>query len=302
MFLLGSQLLSPLFNTSLMHSDTALVFFGTPHLSVIVLDALHAAGIVPTLIITAPDKPVGRGMQLTPPPVKRWADEHGIPTLQPQKIDADAIAAINDHVADYSNTLFVVVAYGKILPKTLLDIPNHGTLNVHPSLLPKWRGPSPVRTGILNNDDALGVTVMLLDEEMDHGPILAQELCTPEHWPMSGTDLEHTLFSIGGTLLAETIPPHLAGTIAPQEQDHEAATYSKLFKKEDGEINLNDDGYTNMLKFCAYDSWPGVYFFADDGTRVKIAAAHLENENHFVIDEVIPEGKQRMPYTQFVRA
>lgn len=282
-----------------MSQEPTIAFFGTPQLAVTVLDELADHGIVPSLIITSPDKPAGRKLKVTSPAVKLWADEHDVPALQPEKVDQDFIDELNQQDWD----LFVVFAYGKMLPTEMLDIPEHGTINLHPSLLPKLRGPSPIRSAILEDEKTTGVTVMQIDDEMDHGSIIAQATVTPEPWPPNATELENALMHVGGQLLAETIPQWLNSEITPEEQDHDEATYCQLFKKEDGEINLNDDPYQNLLKVRAFEGWPGTYFFTeknDKKLRVKIIDAHLENDE-LILDTVVPEGKSEMSYEEFLK-
>lgn len=276
------------------------IFFGTPHLATIVLDALEERGLLPALIVTAPDKPAGRGMRMQVSPAKQWAQQRSIPTLEPTTFDTGTLAALEDVGAD----VFVVVAYGKILPQSVLNIPPKGILNVHPSLLPKFRGPSPVRSAILADERVVGVSVMKIDEKMDHGPLLVQEVYEPEQWPPNAQELDTYLFERGGALLADILPAYVADTVALQEQDHDAATYCKLFKKEDGLLNLEEDPYTNLLKIHAYAGWPGTYFFHKKNgqdIRISVLSAHIENGT-LVLDEVIPEGKQRMSYNAFMNS
>lgn len=273
------------------------VFFGTPELAVIVLDKLKEANLLPTLIVTAPDKPAGRGMKLTPSPVKVWAQENKVETIEPETFDEK----VRERLKAEDSDVFVVVAYGKILSEEVLNIPSKGVLNVHPSLLPKLRGPSPVRTAILQDEKITGVTVMLIDEKMDHGPILIQETYEPSEWPPDAKELDNYLFERGGLLLAEAIPQYIQGELEPQEQEHDQATFSKMFKKEDGLLDLSGDPYQNLLKIHAYAGWPGTYFFAEDGARVNVLSAHLE-EGGLVLDEVIPEGKNKMPYQDFLKS
>jgi methionyl-tRNA formyltransferase len=183
------------------HAST--VFFGTPELSVWVLEELKEASIVPSLIVTAPDTPKGRNLILSPTPVKEWALRHDIPVIE--------VASLKDRTAvpELANSewdLFIVAAYNIILPQWLLDLPKKGTLNVHPSLLPKLRGPSPVRSAILlDQKDAVGVSIMQIDEKIDHGPIVAQATVELEEWPIRGHILDELLFREGGRLLAEAI-------------------------------------------------------------------------------------------------
>ncbi|OGG45672.1 methionyl-tRNA formyltransferase [Candidatus Kaiserbacteria bacterium RIFCSPHIGHO2_01_FULL_50_13] len=277
------------------------VFFGTGNIAVGVLEELSAAHLVPALITTAPDKPAGRGKKLTPPPVKAWANMHSISAIQPEKLDSQYLKNLRALKAD----VFVVADYGKILPKELLKIPKHGTLNMHPSLLPRLRGPSPIRTAILNDDKNIGVTIMLMDEKMDHGPIVAQRpIPPPQDWPPHGRELDELLAHGGGKLLAEILPTWLRGDIVPQPQNHDLATYSEKIKKEDGLVNLAYEPRKNLLKVRAYDGSPGAYaFFEKNGKklRVRITDAHLDENGSFTIDRVIPEGKKEMSYEEFLR-
>lgn len=265
-----------------------IVFFGTPSIVIHALDALKAAGIVPTLVVTQPDRPAGRGNTITPPPVKTWAEKEGIDVLQPEAITDEFI----DELSNTTWDLFIVAAYGMILPEKLLQVPTQGTLNIHPSLLPKLRGPSPVRSAILNDEkNAVGVSIMKLDKEMDHGPILAQGSVELEEWPTRGDILEQLLMHEGGTLLAELITTREYSDASLYiEQDHRAATYCKKLKKEMGEIHLGGDGYKNWLTYNALYGWPGVYYFDGDGKRIKITEAIYE-DGVFTPTKIIPEGK-----------
>ena len=276
------------------------VFFGTPPFVTHVLDALFDAGLTPTLTVTASEKPQGRGLLPKPSAVKVWAQEHGVPVWEPEKIDEEFIKQIKMESWD----VFIVAGYGKILPQELLDIPKHGTLNVHPSLLPKFRGPSPIESQILLDTKEIGVSVILLDQETDHGPILAQASFTPEPWPIKRRVLEELLWKKGGEILAETIPSYIEGKTLPTPQNHNDATFTPKLSKEDGLVDLSGDAYKNYLKFCAYEGWPGTYFFTlRNGIkiRVKIAAAEFAN-GEFRVLRVIPEGKKEMDYTDFLRA
>lgn len=287
-----------------MNNPIRFVFFGTPDIAVTSLNALRDAGLTPACIVTAPDTKQGRGMVLTPSPVAVWADAHGIPVLKPSKLsNHDIVLELQKSHAD----LFVVVAYGKIIPQTLLDIPKKGTLNMHPSLLPKHRGPSPIESQILLETDVhnVGVSVMLLDEKMDHGPVLAQESVAdglPE-WPITASKLRSILGHRGAQLLAQTTPSYVAGIVSPTAQDDTDATYCALIKKEDAELNFSDDAYTNYLKILAYDVWPRAYFFTEKNgkkLRVVVTKARFEN-NELIIERVIPEGKKEIPYEVFLK-
>lgn len=265
------------------------------------LDALEQNGLWPAVVVTRPDAPVGRKKVLTPPPVKEWAQERGIDVLQPTKIDDAFITELGNTQWD----VFVVVAYGKILPTALLDIPRRGTLNMHPSLLPHLRGPHPIRGAILQDERETGVTVMQLDAQMDHGPIVAQARVELDEWPMSAPLLEGILAKEGGELLAEALPLWVSGEIDAREQEHESATYCTKTEKHDAEITLADDAYQNLLKIRAYAGWPGAYTFFERGgkrIRVEIIDAHVNESGELVLDIVKPEGKNEMPYADFARS
>jgi methionyl-tRNA formyltransferase len=278
-----------------------IAFFGTPSFVKGMLDTLTERGFPPTLIITQPDAPQGRGLVVTPSPVKEWALAHEIDVATPENLKPENIP---DELLNSEWDLFIVASYGSIIPKVLLDKPKHGTINYHPSLLPKLRGASPYRSAILlDQRDAVGISIIELDEEMDHGPILAQARITLDEWPVGALLLEGLLAEQGAELLAETIPSLLDGTIVPEEQNHAEATVTKKIKKEDGLLNLSDDGYQNYLKYCALEGWPGTFFFAKRGgkeIRVKIVEAEYK-DGTFTPTRVIPEGKSEMAYEDFMR-
>lgn len=275
-----------------------IAFFGTPDIATGFLDALVAAGMPPALVVSAPDKPAGRGLSLTPPPVAQWAQAQGIPLVQPEKLDD----AFTEQLRAEQWDVFIVVAYGHILPQALIDLPAHQTLNVHFSLLPHWRGASPVESAILAGDKETGCAIQVMRAKLDTGPLIAVET-TPIGANETAPELRARLGDIGARLLIETLPRYLAGNLTATEQDDAQMTYAKKMKKEDGDIT-NDDDATRWRKYRAYTGWPGTYFFAERGgktVRVKIAAAHDES-GRFVIDRVIPEGKREMPYADFLRA
>ncbi len=199
--------------------------------------------------------------------------------------------------------MFVVASYGKILPKALLDIPRRGVVNMHPSLLPRLRGPSPIRSAILNDEKEVGVSVMLLDEKMDHGPLIAQKKVEMPYWPMHGLELDDLLAREGGELLADYLPLWIDGDGRSAQQNHDLATYCSMFKKEDGLIDMQDDAHYNLLKIRALEGWPGTFtFFERNGKqlRVKIIDAHVENGN-LILDRIIPDGKRIMSFQEFSR-
>lgn len=281
------------------------IFFGTSELSVGVLTELEKAGFIPSAVICAEDKPVGRKMIITPPIAKVWAQERHIPVFQPKILREEKDPGITQKIVDLAPNcdLYIVASYGKIIPQAILDIPAHGTLNVHPSLLPRLRGPSPIQSAILSEEET-GVSIMLLDAEMDHGPILAQEKTVVPQWPPYSEELELLLATQGGALLARIAPQWIAGTLTPVAQDHTLATFCKKIEKSDGEVNLaSDDPYLIFRKVRAFSGWPGVYFFTNyngKNIRVLITQANFE-DGTLVITHVKPEGKKEMSYADFQR-
>lgn len=205
--------------------------------------------------------------------------------------------------------VFVVASFGKILPKAFLDIPRRGTINMHPSLLPRLRGPSPIRSAILNDERDTGVSIMLLNEKMDQGPIIAQKKVAMPEWPMRGREMDQLLASEGGKLLATTLPLWVAGEIEAQEQNHDVATYCQIFVKEDGLLDLTADPQINLRKIRAFEGWPSTHAFyerpgragAGKRIRVQILDAEIIN-NRLQIMRVKPEGKGEMDYDAFLRS
>lgn len=273
-------------------------FFGTGPLAISALEVLVSEGHKPSLIVTKPDAPVGRHQILTAPDTKIFAQDHNIPVYQPSTLKGDTYGPL--HESDYD--FFVVASYGKILPKNILSIPSKGVLNIHPSLLPHYRGPTPIESALLHGDDELFVSVMLLDEEMDHGPILTS---SPFASILGNEDrtaeyFEHTAGKIGAELLTE----YLDGKeLAPKAQNHPLATFTRKFTKEDGRIVDIRDTQTLARIWRATTPWPGAYFeHVHNGNiiRVKIKSILFEN-NSYKIDRVVPEGKKEMSYADFLR-
>ena len=291
------------------------IFFGTPDVASETLQILKNNGYLPSLIVTAPDKPQGRQLILTPPPVKTWAIENNIPYIQPEnnlqenvwsvlktlgRSDGDGqrkFSIENFRGDENAPDIFLVVAYGKILPAELINLPQLGSINIHYSLLPKYRGASPVESAILNGEIETGITIQQMEFKMDSGPILAQkkiEIYPDEKAPQ----LRKRLIKIGGDLLVKILPDLINKKIKSKNQNHIEATYCKKIKKEDGLIDLNDDPIKNYNKYRAYASWPRTYFFKD-GKRIIITDAKLENNpfdkaqgKQFKILKIIPEGKK----------
>ena len=281
------------------------VFFGSSRFSVIVLDELEKLGYVPSLIVTTPDKPKGRGLILQPTPVKEWGLKRKISVLDPIKLDSEFIAKLQIVNCKF----FLVASYGKIIPSVVFNIPQYKTLNIHPSLLPKYRGASPLQSAMLNDDKRAGVTIMRINEKMDEGPIIAQKEVAVSEWP-TYEEFEELIAKAGARLLAEIIPDWIGGRIKEQSQDNGMATYTKKIVKEDALLDLNADARINFLKVQAFHEWPTAYFMAEgrglrvEGRtkkiRVKVTKASFK-DGQFVIEKVIPEGSKEMGYEDFVR-
>ena len=276
-------------------SNINFVFFGTSEFAVKTLDILIKNGYIPSLVITAPDKPKGRKMIMTPPPAKVFSQKHNFKIIQPERL-----GDIGEKLFAVHPDLFIVASYGKVIPKYILDLPKFGTLNVHPSLLPKFRGPSPIQSFILSGEEKTGVTIMLMDEQVDHGAILSQQqyqgnaLILPK--------MEEFLAELGGEMLVEVIPKWINGEIKFQEQNHDLATFTKKIAKEDGLIDLEKDTpETIYRKFIAFQPWPGIYYFVkkdDKDTRVIITDMELK-DGKLEIKKVKPEGKNDMSFYLF---
>jgi methionyl-tRNA formyltransferase len=290
------------------NNNLKIIFIGTPEFGAIVLENLVKNNYQPILVVTNPDKPVGRKQTITPPPVKLVAKKNNIPIIQPTLIRNSKFEIQNS-----SPDLIIVAAYGQIISKEILDIPKYGCLNIHPSLLPKYRGASPIQTAILNGEQKNGVTIMLMDEKMDHGPILAaQELeitdfapgakiCT---WCKKTTyqELHNKSAELGAKLLMETIPNWINGKIKPKPQDETKATYTKILKKEDGKIDWDKPAEEIERQIRAFNPWPGSFTFCkknDKNIKVKILEADV-SDNKLIIKKVQPEGKKPMDYKEFL--
>lgn len=291
---------------------TRVVFFGTPIFGRIVLEELLARKFKIVAVVTQPDSPVGRSQKLAPSPVKTLAKEKKISVLAPEgKKELTALVA---KLKALKPDLFAVGAYGRMIPNEILEVSPHGTLNVHPSLLPKYRGPSPIQTAILRGEPQTGVSIILLDEQMDHGPLLASRAT-----PITPTDttplLKEKLGHLGGELLAETIPAYLAGQITPQPQDDSIATYTKLLTREDGKIDWGGKNDEILRALRAYHPWPGIWTTlgelaeelkkelrnpAHANLRVKILSAHTEEEV-LSLDLVQVEGKNPLTFLEFAK-
>ncbi len=270
---------------------TPFVFFGTPYVASDTLEILFAHGLVPSVIVTSPDRPSGRGMKMQSSPVKLWADAHGILVLQPEGLDT----AFDFRLSTFNCILALVVAYGKIIPESLINSFPLGVLNIHYSLLPKYRGASPVESALLHGDTETGVTIQEMVYTLDAGDIVAMEKTRIE--PTERTpQLRARLITLGAELLANILPDYVIGKITPVPQDHAQASKCGKMKKEDGDLTNETSDVVKWNKYRAYAEWPRTYFFKDD-KRIIISEAKFE-EGKFVIVKVIPEGKKEIDYIQ----
>jgi len=234
--------------------DLKIIFIGTPEFGAIILEKLAKSSYRPFLVITAPNKPIGRHQALTPPPVKTIAQNYKIEILQPEKIE-NCIPEIKK----LNPELILAASYGKIIPGSILKIPKHGCLNVHPSLLPKYRGASPIQTAILKGEKETGVSIILMDEKMDRGPILAKRELKIPNRKITYRQLHDELAGIGADLLIETIPGWVEGKIKAVLQNEPEATYTKILKKEDGKIDWSKPAEEIERQIRAFSVWPGTY-------------------------------------------
>ena len=240
-----------------------LVFMGTPEFSAKILEGIFNDGYDVIGVITEPDKPTGRDMKVASTPVKRFATEKGIKVYQPEKK-----IGVTEAVKELNPDICVVAAYGKIITKETLEIPKYGCINFHVSLLPELRGPSPIQYSILLGLPKTGVTIMIMDEGMDTGPILTQ-IEIPIEKSDTSTSIQEKLLDKGLPLLLQTIPEYIDGSIKPQNQEDDKATYCKMIEKEDGHIDFNRNAEEEERKIRAFDVWPGVFTFWN-GKRIKI--------------------------------
>lgn len=270
-------------------SENNFIFWGTPEVAKETLEILKSNGYLPILIITSPDKPQGRKMLLTPPPVKTFAIENNIPYLQPEKLNEDFF----NEISKFEFSLSVVVAYGKIIPERFINLPKIYSINIHYSLLPKYRGASPVESAILNGDETTGVSIQKMNFKMDTGPIITEKEISIE--PTEKTkDLKKKLIKMGSELLIQTLSDIFEGRVIFKEQDETQASYCVKIKKEDGLLDPHKSEKDKYNKFKAYHVWPRTYFF-EKGKRVIITEATLEN-NKFVIKKIIKEGGKEKDY------
>ena len=241
---------------------------GTPVFAVPVLEALVSAGHEVVAVYSSPDRPSGRGRRTSPTPVKAAAEEMGIPVCQPPSLKAPSVQAELEGLAP---DVIVVAAYGLFLPGEVLDLPRYSCLNIHPSLLPKLRGPSPVSTAIVDGETTTGVTIMVMDEGVDTGPILAQRR-TPIAESETAEALTARLFEMGACLLVEVLPDWSEGRIQSSPQDESQATITRLLSREDGRIDWSEGADRIARRVRGYTPWPGCHTYWD-GRMLKVIEA-----------------------------
>ena len=294
---------------------------GSPEFAVPTLSALARAYEI-IGVVTQPDRPAGRGRKLTPPPVKDLADELDIPVIQPNRLSDEAAMQT---LKGWHPDLIVVTAFGQILRPEVLEMPQFGCINVHASLLPRWRGAAPIQAAILHGDPQTGVTIMMMDEGLDTGPILSQEEHNLSGMETAGS-LSPILAKLGAQLLLTTLPEYLSGGLQPAPQEGESS-YARMLKKSDGELEFTQRAIDLERKIRAYHPWPGTYTIWN-GQRIKILRARvaqsqvpsdqgrlkpgehtiiddhpavITGERILVFDELQPAGKKPMPGELFLR-
>jgi len=263
--------------------DLKVIFMGTPDFAVPALEFLIKNTNV-LLVVTQPDKQVGRDKKLVFSPVKSKAIEHNIDVFQPEKIrnDFEIISEINPDI-------IITCAYGQIIPKEILDVPKLGCINIHASLLPKYRGAAPIQHAILNGDEITGITLMYMDEKMDTGDIIAQSTC--EILPSDNIETLHEKLSIlGVNLLKEEMPKIINKTNKREKQNENDATYAKMIKREDELLNFNKDGKKIINKIRAFNPWPVSYFVLNN-LEIKVYSARFEEKSVKKPGEVIVTKK-----------
>ncbi|HTZ89140.1 MAG TPA: methionyl-tRNA formyltransferase [Alloacidobacterium sp.] len=301
-----------------------LVFCGTPSFAVPALKAVLRAGHEMPLVVTQPDRPSGRGMALVAPPVKEKALAAGLPVVQPEKIKKNA--EFRAQLENIAPDAIIVVAYGRIIPKWMLDLPRFGNLNVHASLLPKYRGAAPIQWAVANGEPETGVTIMQLDEGLDTGEILAQRVMAiaPDQ---TSADIFPLLSEMGAALLVETLEGLAAGSITPVKQDDALATYAPILTRDDGRMDFTQPSMTIYNRWRGFQPWPGAWTTLggkklsthrlmplDAGSLASSpgepGTVLIEQERLFVccgagtwleLVEVQLEGKKRMPAADFLR-
>ena len=253
------------------------IFMGTSEFASEILDSLFNAGYNIISVYTQPDKKSGRDQKMTFSAVKIFSEKNKIPIFQPSKFDETEVEEIKQQKPD----IIILAAYGKIIPPSVLKIPGFGALNVHASLLPKYRGPSPIQNALLNGETETGITIMLMDEHIDTGGILSQKSVTIDK-DETAADLQKKLAKISSELLLETLPQWVERKIAPKKQDESKATLCQLVEKSDGKIIWSDSAESIYNRYRAFYPWPGIFCFwekEDSFKRMKLNKINLLKSN-----------------------
>ncbi len=250
-------------------SAPRIVFAGTPEFALAALTALLDAGHIPVAVYTQPDRPAGRGRRVSASPVKICAQQRGIPLLQPQTLRDDHAATV---LEELQPDILIVAAYGLILPQNILDIPTHGCLNVHASVLPRWRGAAPIQAAILAGDSSTGVSLMKMTAGLDSGPVFSERSIRIASDETAG-ELHDRLATIGGELLIADLKGIISGELRPVEQDEASATYAGKIQKQDAEIDWALPAETLQRHIRAYNPVPGAFFYTNQSVRVKVWSA-----------------------------
>lgn len=275
-------------------SSPKFVYFGTPYVASETLATLLSAGYVPSLVVTAPDRERGRGQHVAPCETKEFAISKNLSVYSPEKLTSEAIEKIVSENATYA----IVVAYGKMLPSSLLNSFPKGVLNVHYSLLPKYRGASPVEAALLHGDSVTGVSIQKMVKEMDAGDVLLEHI-VPINDTETTRELRPRLIRDGAELLIKALPGYLAGELLGTQQNESEATFCKKIEKSEGELDLGGDQLMNWRKYRAFAESPGTYFFLNRSgkrIRVKIKTASFDGVR-FTPLRVVPEGKKEMDFS-----
>jgi len=284
---------------------TKTIFIGTSEFATPILEnIIHHPQFNICCVITSPDKLIGRKKEITPPPIKIAALKNNLPVLQPK-----IISEISDEISQLKPDLIITASYGQIIPKNILDVPKFGCINIHPSLLPKYRGPSPIQTAILNGDKNTGITIMLMNEKMDTGPIIAQKGVVIEN-NENYQDLEKRLSLESANFLLEILPQYIREEIKPKKQDDTKASYTKILSRQDGQIDLKKSAQEIERMLYAFYPWPGVWTYLKK-RRIKILKAKavqkpnkttIKTSNGYLSLKIVqPEGKKPMPAEEFFR-
>ena len=267
-------------------SGKRILFAGTPDFALASLRVLCDSGVTPLAVFTQPDRPAGRGRKLKASPVKEFALSKEIAVHQPESLkDTDVVKEISELQAD----LMIVAAYGLILPQAILDLPKHGCLNVHASLLPRWRGAAPIQAAILAGDEETGISLMEMTAGLDSGPVFAQQSVRIGDKESAGELLER-LALLGGEMLCEQLPDILAGKLKAEPQDENSVTYAGKIRKSDAAMNWRKSATELLREVRAYKPVPGA-FFDLDGEQIKCWSAEIADGQSGTVGTVISAGR-----------